>query len=148
MKGGEKIAQVGNSGRSFVPHLHFQAQAGAEAGSRSLYCNILNYKQACAEGGYRFVASGIPQEGEMISALIPEKDLANILQIGYGQSQTFAVKSNNGNFTEQWKTDLVLLGKHYLVSDAKAKLGFSVYHGIFNALDLTGNRNSALAAFA
>lgn len=148
VKAGEKIGQVGNSGRSFVPHLHFQAQAAAEAGSRSLFCNILNYKILTTDGEYRFIASGIPKEGDLISPLIPEKDLANVLQIGYGQTQTFRVKSNRGNYIEHWRTDLDLLGKHKLVSDAKANLGFSVYHGIFNALDLSGRRDNALAAFA
>jgi hypothetical protein len=44
--------------------------------------------------------------------------------------------------------ELDLLGNHSLVSDSGTILDFSVYHGIFNALNLKGKRLSALSAFA
>jgi urea transporter len=148
IKMGEKLGQVGNSGRSFVPHLHFQAQSAIDAGSRTLYSHILNYKVWQPDGSYRFVASGVPEEEDLVSPLIPEKDLANILQLGYGQEQSFAVEDHSGSQIEHWKVDLDLLGNHSIVADTGSKLDFSVYQGIFNVLNLKGKRSSALAAFA
>ncbi len=148
IKLGEKIGLVGNSGRSFVPHLHFQAQAAIDAGSRTIFSHIVNYKVLQADGSYRFEASGIPEEGDKISPLVPEKDLANILQLGYGQEQAFLVKYPDGTRKERWKVELDLMGNHSIVSDSGTVLDFSVYHGIFNALNLKGKRLSALSAFA
>jgi len=148
IKMGEKIGMVGNSGRSFVPHLHFQAQAAIDAGSRTVFSHILNYKVLQADGSYRFVASGVPEEGDRISPLVPEKDLANILQFGFGQTQDYEVEDKRGSRIERWKVDLDLLGNHSIVSDQGSVLDFSVYHGIFNALNLKGKRSSVLSAFA
>lgn len=148
IKMGEKIGLVGNSGRSFVPHLHFQAQAAIDAGSRTVFSHIINYKVLQADGSYRFEASGIPEEGDKISPLVPEKDLTNILQLGYGQTQSFEVTDSTGSRIESWKVDLDLMGNHSVVSDSGTILDFSVYQGIFNALNLRGKRRSALSAFA
>jgi murein DD-endopeptidase MepM/ murein hydrolase activator NlpD len=148
IKMGEKIGLVGNSGRSFVPHLHFQAQAAIDAGSRTIFSHMVNYKVLQADGSYRLEASGVPEEGDKISPLVPEKDLANILQLGYGQVQDFQVKDSRGIRNERWKVELDLLGNHSIVSDSGTILDFSVYHGIFNALNLKGKRLSALSAFA
>ncbi|MCD8479702.1 MAG: urea transporter [Candidatus Cloacimonetes bacterium] len=147
IKMGEKVGQLGNSGRSYVPHLHFQAQAAIDAGSRTIYSHITNYKVMQADG-YRFVASGVPEEGEMVSPLVPEKDLTNILRLGYGQTQRFEVEDSSGTREESWKVELDLAGNHSIVANNGSKLDFSVYQGIFNVLNLTGKRRSALSAFA
>lgn len=147
IKMGEKVGQLGNSGRSYVPHLHFQAQAAIDAGSRTIYSHITNYKVMQADG-YRFVASGVPEEGEMVSPLVPEKDLTNILRLGYGQTQRFEVEDSSGTREESWKVELDLAGNHSIVANNGSKLDFSVYQGIFNVLNLTGKRHSALSAFA
>ncbi|MCB5261774.1 MAG: urea transporter [Candidatus Cloacimonetes bacterium] len=148
IKMGEKIAQVGNSGRSFVPHLHFQAQAAIDAGSRTLFSHILNYKVQKSDGPNHFITSGIPEEGELVSALVPEKGLANILQLSYGQEQSYEVEDKSGSRLEHWKVDLDLMGNHSIVSDSGSSLDFSIYHGIFNALSLKGRGQNALTAFA
>lgn len=148
IKMGEKIGMVGNSGRSFVPHLHFQAQAAIDAGSRTVFSHILNYKVLQPDGSYRFEASGVPEKGDLVSPLVPEKDLASILQLGYGQTQSFEVEDVSGKRMEHWKVDLDLLGNHSIVSDNGAILDFSVHQGIFNALSLRGKRRGALPAFA
>ncbi|MCB5271092.1 MAG: urea transporter [Candidatus Cloacimonetes bacterium] len=148
IKMGEKIGQVGNSGRSFVPHLHFQAQAAIDAGSRTLFSHILNYKIHKDDGPNRFVTSGIPEEGELVSALVPEKGLANILRLSYGQKQSFEVEDQTGKRLEHWQVDLDLMGNHSIVSDSGSRLDFSIYHGIFNALSLKGRGQNALTAFA
>lgn len=147
IKMGEKVGQLGNSGRSYVPHLHFQAQAAIDAGSRTIYSHITNYKVMQADG-YRFVASGVPEEGEIVSPLVPEKDLTNILRLGYGQTQRFEVEDSSGTREESWKVELDLAGNHSIVANNGSKLDFSVYQGIFNVLNLTGKRRSALSAFA
>lgn len=148
IKQGEKIGQVGNSGRSPVPHLHFQAQLGIDAGSKTVYSHIINYKKADQDGYQSFVSSGVPLEGELISPLVPEKDLAPILQLGYGQEQSFSVQQGGESYIEHWKVDLDLAGTHSIISDQGSNLEFSIYNGIYNSLSLHGRRRTALAAFA
>lgn len=147
IKQGEKLGQVGNSGRSPVPHLHFHAQMGVDAGSKTLFSHIINYKILQEDGSFSFVSSGTPSENDRISAYIPEKDLAPILQLSYGQVQRFLVTSGNSSFEESWKVDLDLMGTHSIVSDNGTKAEFSIFNGIYNSLSVSGKRSSALAAF-
>ncbi len=148
VKLGDKIGMVGNSGRSPVPHLHFQAQSGVDAGSPTIFSHIVNYKRQTEDGGYELCSSGVPEEGEVVSPLVPEKDLAPILQFGYGQKQRYAVQTPRKEWRETWQVDLDLTGTHSLVSDHGSKLEFSIYNGIYNSLKLSHGRKTALAAFA
>lgn len=148
VKQGEKVGMVGNSGRSPIPHLHFQAQNGVDAGSQTTFSHIINYKKQTAGGQFEFISSGIPAEGEQISSLVPEKDLATILQLGYGQEQSFRVRAADREWKEKWSVGLDLLGTHTISSDRGTKLEFSVFQGIYNSLNLSHKRNTALAAFA
>jgi len=148
VKQGDKLGQVGNSGRSPFPHLHFHAQMGVDAGSKTIFSHLINYKQARPDGSYEFVSSGIPETGDRISPLVPEHDLAPLLQFGYGQKQSYQVQTRTGEYQENWEVTLDLLGTHSLVSDRGTKLDFSIYNGIYNSLNLHGRRLSALSAFA
>jgi urea transporter len=147
IKQGEKLGQVGNSGRSPVPHLHFHAQMGVDAGSKTIFSHIINYKVLQKDGSFDFVSSGIPDEEERITAFVPEKDLAPILQLSYGQHQSFKVISGNKEFEENWIVELDLAGNHSIVSDNGTKAEFSIFNGIYNSLSLSGRRQTALAAF-
>ncbi|MBI9030871.1 urea transporter [bacterium] len=143
---GDKVGLVGNSGRSAVPHLHFNVQRGAEPGSQTIKSQLLNYKER--QTGLSFKAFGIPQKGDVISALIPVNYLQDLLHLKVEDSSTFKVKCGNQEFKETWTVEVDLLGRFYIKSDRKCSLEFSVYDGIFNVLEYKGNRKSALQALA
>lgn len=145
---GAKLASIGNSGRSPVPHLHFQIQLGVVAGSKTLLSHLVNYKLRKTDGSFEFISSGIPHEGDTISALIPEARLQDILCLPYGQELNFTVKSSGKERHENWSVELDFAGTFRIVSSRKTSLEFSVYNGIYNALSLKGRRNTALYAFA
>ena len=58
------------------------------------------------------------------------------------------VKQGRKERRETWKVSLNLWGAFHLESTRGSSLEFSVYNGIYNSLSLTGNRTSALPAFA
>jgi urea transporter/murein DD-endopeptidase MepM/ murein hydrolase activator NlpD len=143
---GDKLGLVGNSGRSAVPHLHFNVQRGAAPGSQTIKSHLLNYKHR--DNGLSFKAFGIPKKGDIISALMPVNYLQDMLHLKVEDTSTFRVKCGNQEFIEKWSVEVDLYGRFFIKSDQKCTLEFSVYDGIFNVLDYKGKANSALHTLA
>lgn len=143
---GDKLGLVGNSGRSAVPHLHFNVQRGPEPGSQTIKSNLLNYK--IRKDNLTFNSYGIPEKNDLISALIPVNYLQDLLHLKVEDTSTFKVTCGNEEFLEKWTVEVDLYGRFFIKSDRKSILEFSVYDGIFNVLDYKGNNKSALNALA
>jgi murein DD-endopeptidase MepM/ murein hydrolase activator NlpD len=68
---GAYIGEVGNSGRSPVPHLHLQAQVSGEPGAPTMPFRLANYMSASAEPALdllRWNATGLPLAGAVVAA--------------------------------------------------------------------------------
>ncbi len=145
---GEKIALIGNSGRSAVPHLHFHIQTTYEAGSKTLFSNIANYKKREKVSQSHFISFGNPKLADLISPLMAELNLQEIMHFLLFQKLSFDVTIGKRHFEENWEVEVTLIGTFNIHSDRGSYLDFSVYNGIYNALAFRGNRKSALYAFA
>jgi murein DD-endopeptidase MepM/ murein hydrolase activator NlpD len=145
---GMKVGLVGNSGRSPRPHLHFQVQIGAYPGSKTLKCQIVNYKQQQSPESFGFVSSGEPKEGQFVSPLIPSPNLQEILGLQYFQKLQLQVQKGKKTTLETWNVQLDWMGAFRIVSDAGNALEFSIYNGIYSSMLLKGRKLNALFGFA
>jgi murein DD-endopeptidase MepM/ murein hydrolase activator NlpD len=71
---GSFLGLAGNSGRSPTPHLHMQAQQGPSTGAATTRFRLVNYlsEPAPGEGLLRWHASGVPAEGTVLAAALPD----------------------------------------------------------------------------
>lgn len=148
VKLGDPLARVGNSGRSAVPHLHFNIQQGVEPGSRTVFAHFVNFKSRRAVANYQFNALGTPRKGEFVSPLVPHYPVQQLLHLSLSDEQRFLVKTPRSTFQECWKIVVNLYGNFAIESDAGCRLEFSIYRSTFNVLTFSGNRTSALFGFA
>jgi len=115
VKKGEIIGYVGNSGRSPVPHLHFQLQSTPSVGSKTLNYPISYFLNTTKEI-VKMQQSSVPKEKEIVSNL--DSDLSLQKSFGFipGQTLKFSVSENNF-FKEskiEWTVDADFYGNCYL----------------------------------
>ncbi len=149
IKKGDVLAQVGNSGRSPYPHLHFQIQATPFVGSKTLYYPITNYLTNNSNT-FSLSASGIPAEKALVSnvSLIP--NLEKAYHFVPGQILTWKVKSPvfEGEKEVIWEVMADIYNSTFLYEpETQSKAWFQNTGNAFYFTFFEGNKRSLLYFF-
>jgi urea transporter len=94
VKQGEVLAYCGNSGRSPVPHIHFQLQADPFIGSKTIDFPIANYLLK-TKTGFELKTYDRPAKDQIITNIVKNDGLYKAFSFIPGQTISFEVKSNN-----------------------------------------------------
>ena len=112
---GARLGACGNSGRSFVPHVHVHLQATPRVGSPTLPLEfhdvILEAGNDLAERiegvqdttstGQRLDRVLVPAEGMTLRNVLPAEDIAEAVRIRVGTRLTFALTSPDGSSRDE-----------------------------------------------
>jgi len=143
VKKGQVLANIGNSGRSPEPHIHFQLQATPFIGSRTMAYPLAYY--AVKENGKpSFRSFATPKEGEVVSniAINPVLKKAFALQPGM-RFQVFGEKTQ-----EQWEVYTDAYNHSYIWCAKTESTAYFVNNGtLFYFTDFIGDRDSILFRF-
>jgi hypothetical protein len=137
---GQVLGECGNSGRSPVPHLHLQVQAGPSPGAPTLPFRMANYIEHGADGP-RWMASGIPAAGVRVSAARFDPQILKCLSQMAPGVATFHVAGDAGLLHRHRQEDTALVrceldaaGRHVL-TESGGRLLASAGLSAWNVLD-------------
>jgi hypothetical protein len=151
---GEPLGLCGSSGRSPVPHLHFQLQATARIGAPTVPLELHDVVTEEApdeqdeQGGTaqprpRLHRALVPREGQALRNLQPAEDLEQRLRLPYGEALAFARPGEQA--VEQLTPEIDLLGNLLLRSDdGRSLLYYDRQSTHLTVYDTLGRRGSAL----
>jgi urea transporter len=144
LRRGEPVGVCGSSGRSPVPHLHFQLQAAAVLGAPTLPGELHDIVIEAPRPGH--AAVGIPAEGEVVRNLRESPDLARALAWPAGTARVFEVSLDGAAPVRETITaEVELLGDRVLVSaQTGARLACWDEPPVFLTLGFEGSRRSLL----
>ena len=144
---GQIIGKVGNSGRSSVPHLHFQVQSSHEIGSPTIPSELMHYLSR-NYGEYLYHTHGCPEEGERIGPLQTDSSVFDTVSFPIGRFWTFKVRHMGREWEEVWETEIDFSGNRYLLCRRQnARIRFFVNRKVLLLLDYDGPRNTGLHWF-
>jgi hypothetical protein len=95
------VGHCGSSGRSPVPHLHFQFQATPQTGSGTIALPVSHYILKAGDQ-YRLKSSGYPMTGEMIGNIEPNDLLKEAYNFIPGSEICFARSGPAGQEESRW----------------------------------------------
>jgi urea transporter/murein DD-endopeptidase MepM/ murein hydrolase activator NlpD len=121
---GAEIGRCGNSGRSPVPHLHFQVQRGRQLGSATLAAEFGDVVTRVDASASRVALRAVPAEGDRVRPIVRDDLLAEALSFTPGSA--WALAELNTGRQETARVEIDLIGNRLLRSDA-GKVSFETY---------------------
>jgi len=148
VKRGDLLANCGNSGRSPVPHVHFQVQSSPVTGARTIdYPFAYFYKRN--ESKDELLQFSKPVQGDRISGITLNSMLYNAFDIMPGTSMTMNYTDDNGpEKTEHWDISTDAYNYKYLYCKETDSTAYYVNDGVmFYFTAFYGNKKSLLYYF-
>ncbi|MCP4658778.1 MAG: M23 family metallopeptidase, partial [bacterium] len=141
---GQLLGRVGNSGRSPVPHLHYQLQLSAEVGAAACYCELIHYLTP-DEHGSRYVTRGVPAEGQSVMAMAVEEAVRDAASLAPGRRWQWTVVEAGRRRQEAWHSEIDPLGRRRLVdASGEAEATFFADRHHLAVVDYRGRPNRLL----
>ena len=143
---GDILGYCGNSGRSPIPHIHFQMQNDPFIGSKTIEYPLAYYLSS-AKNTINLKSYSIPDEGDLISNVSSIPLLSKALKFVPGQKLKFEVEDKDSGAREivKWEVKADLYKNTFIESiNTGAKAYFKVDEGILYFINFKGNRKSLL----
>jgi murein DD-endopeptidase MepM/ murein hydrolase activator NlpD/urea transporter len=135
---GKEIGRCGSSGRSPVPHLHFQLQRSHVMGSATIPVEFGDVVRGQRDSA-RLELHGIPNEGDVVRPVV--RDEALVRALAWSPGERFELSETD--LTELVTSEVDLLGRRSL-SSKLGRLWFELYDGGLVLLDFQGSPDSLL----
>jgi len=144
VKQGETLGLCGSSGRSPVPHLHFQLQATARVGSPTLPVELHDVVGVDGDRERLFCAC-VPGEGQRVRNAEASPDLAAMLRFDPGDELAVWHERDGRSWLERLVPELDLYGTQLLRSKSSGStLAYARQDGVFTSYEVRGEPDSAL----
>ena len=147
VKQGDIVAYCGNSGRSLVPHIHFQFQDNPSIGSKTIDYPISSFIEN-SNGLFSFETSAIPKKDQTISNITTNDLLKNAYHFIPGQVVQFEVEQDNTKRQVNWKIESDIYNNTCFKCDATGAVAwFKELGNVFYFTHYNGKRNTLLYYF-
>jgi len=112
VEAGDYLGNVGNSGRSPIPHLHLQAQSSPEPGSPTIPFRLVNYHSTLGTNTpcNHWNTAALPAEGEIVMAAYPNQMVHKVLASIAPGSAVWTIESQGHiprNFRESHSNGII-----------------------------------------
>jgi murein DD-endopeptidase MepM/ murein hydrolase activator NlpD len=137
---GMEIGRCGNSGRSSIPHLHFQIQRAKVLGSPTLAFDFGDVVQR-KDDGFRLWNHTVPKEGDLVRPAQRDDELARVMS--WAPGTTFELAEPATGKVERARVEIDLYGTRSLRS-SEGRLTFDAYDNGLVLADYGGASESLL----
>ncbi len=126
LRKGELIANVGNSGRSPYPHIHFQIQKTAFIGSKTIKFALGPFIKKQADD-FSFYSSSIPKLNDTVESIANNNALTQAFKFTPGQKIQWELKGKHSKFSKEelkWTVEVDFNNQTYIHSSATNSFAF------------------------
>jgi len=144
---GQKLGEVGNSGRSPYPHLHFQLQATPSIGSKTLNYPVSHYLVNNSNSPL-YVSYSIPSRDDKVSNISGLKFLKDRLDFTPGKQfqVEYSTRNKINNYT--WEVHANAYNRTYILEKESGNTAYFVNNGCtYNFTGFYGKKASPLFYF-
>ncbi|MBA4250561.1 MAG: hypothetical protein C0425_04235 [Chlorobiaceae bacterium] len=143
---GDLIGYCGNSGRSPIPHLHFQFQLTNKLGDKTYKYPFAHFIVKENEK-LKLKLFDYPEENSLVQNIETHKIVKQAFDFNFGDKFEFDVNINGKQTKETWEVKIDMMNNLYIESSKEDVVYLYKTEKIFYITNYVGKKNSALYYF-